>query len=205
MHEVKLTPIHGTLVEKNDIPLPVLADRIRELLKEITVKAGPLVFEVGNLFRVARLDFPSDHGFGVWVSENFSDWPIRTIYNYYQLADKFYQRQELVKIIPQSGLYLLAHPQCEEFREDLVEEFQAEDDKVSYKHVQEAIKSRLPKKEKSEDEDVKAKKYALNNAQITVIWKAIGIAAMGASESDLMLHLQVKEILGTPVETDAEY
>lgn len=203
MHEVKLTPIHGTLVEKNDIPHEVLADRIRELLPQVFNME--IVWEVGNLLRLVRLDKPSDEHFGKWVTENFSDMPIRTIYNYCQLATHFYQRQELVKIIPQSGLYLLAAPQCEEFREDIVADIEFNAEKVSYKAVKKAIADCMPKKEKSEAEDVKAKKYALNNAQITVIWKAIAITASGASESDQMLYLQIKDILGKPVEQDAEY
>lgn len=137
-------PLHGTVIEKNNIPLDELAGRIRELLIRIQERSGDDIWEAGELLRIARLDIPSDEHYGNWVSANFSDTPVRTLYNYCQLSTHFYERQELAKLIPSSGLYLLAAPKCDDFREEVIKEIEAEGEPVSYGYVQKVIKVHKP-------------------------------------------------------------
>lgn len=189
-------PLHGTIIEKNDIPLPVLADRIRELLVQIAEKSGPAIWEVGNLLRIAHLDFPGNANFGNWCSANFAEWPLRTLYDYCQLADKFYQRQELVKLIPQSGLYLLAAPKCDEFREEIVEEIEFQEERVSVKTVQKAIRSHMPASEKADTKP----DHPFTNDQVTALWKAFEMADVSPQGRLHELLEEVKVIIGEPKE-----
>jgi len=190
----ELTQSGGTIIEVNDIPLAELAERIKILLERIRTNSGNDIWEVGELLRLARLDMPSNELFGNWCSLNFSGHSRPTLYNYCQLADQFGDRKELADIIPQSGLYLLAQDKCDEFREEIIEEFQSEE-KVSYKQVQDAIKSHKPTVEKVET----TKSYKLTHPQIFLIWKALNMMELGASEDDKILITEIKGILGEPL------
>lgn len=59
-----------------------------------------------------------DARFGRWVSTNFADTQSSTLLNARRLWEVFGQRQDEVAFIPQSGLYALAEPKCDETRED---------------------------------------------------------------------------------------
>lgn len=144
--EAELVPLHGTLVEKNEIALDELADRIRELLARIQEKSGADILEVGELLRLARLDFPGNSNYGVWCSANFAEQPQRTLYNYCQLAEHFYGRPQLFEEIPQSGLQLLSQPKCDDFREDAIAELRESEAKITYKAVEKVIRDHMPVK-----------------------------------------------------------
>jgi len=205
--EIEVTALHGTVIERNDIPLDELASRIRFLLKQIKEKSGADIWEVGELLRLAKLDYPSKEHFGQWLSANFADTPIRTLYDYYQLADKFYKRQEEVEVIPQSGLYLLAAPKCDEFREEVVESFQKSGGKASFKDVQDAIKRHAPPKKVNPPVETEVAEptaveqtglYRFNNEQVQAIWNSF--KALGTDDRGRLYELQeeIKLIIGEP-------
>lgn len=183
----ELTPLHGTIMEVNDIPLPEIVDRLRVLLAATLNN----IWEIVYLVHLVRIDIPSKELYGNWVSANFADTSQRTLYNYSQLAEHFYKRQEVAEIIPISGLYLLAQPNCDDFREDIIEEFQGED-KVSYKQVQDAIKSHKPEREET------IKSYKLTQDHISAIWGSMNITIHGATDRTKVLFEEIKVILGEP-------
>lgn len=78
------------------------------------------------------------------MSENFSDTShVRSLYNARRLWEVFSDRREEVSFIPQSGLYALAEPKCDEAREDLIAELRGateEGGSVRVKDVKDAIK-----------------------------------------------------------------
>ncbi len=56
---------------------------------------------------------------GRWVSLNFNETSGQLLRQARRLWEVFGQRQDEVAFIPQSGLYALAEPKCDETREDL--------------------------------------------------------------------------------------
>ena len=122
----------GELLPAGEESLNELADQAREILTRHERDA----WELGRVVSKARLrcerkdcgiDGPNpDARFGRWVSENFSDTSqVRSLYNARRLWEVFSERREEVSFIPQSGLYALAEPKCDEAREELIAELRA--------------------------------------------------------------------------------
>jgi N6-adenosine-specific RNA methylase IME4 len=122
----------GELLLDGEESLNELADQAREILTRHERDA----WELGRVVSKARLrcerkdcgiDGPNpDARFGRWVSENFSDTSqVRSLYNARRLWEVFSERREEVSFIPQSGLYALAEPKCDEAREELIAELRA--------------------------------------------------------------------------------
>lgn len=143
----------GELLPAGEASLPELADQARKILD----RHERDTWELGRLVACARArceekdcgvegDNP-DARFGKWVSENFSDTShVRSLYNARRLWEVFSDRREEVSFIPQSGLYALAEPKCDEAREQILttlkEEVAAKGrERVKVSEVEDAIKS----------------------------------------------------------------
>ena len=142
----------GELIPAGDESLPELAEKAGAILE----RHERDVWELGRIVSAARLrcEDPacglegdnSDARFGRWVSENFSDTSnVRSLYEARRLWEVFGQRRDEVAFIPQSGLYALAEPKCDDAREALLAELKASNlankrDKIRVADVDEAIK-----------------------------------------------------------------
>lgn len=116
--------------------LDTLAAQIRDELSTVERSA----WRVGELLAAARQLLPGDREFGRWCSANFAEEiPTRTLYEWRALYDSFGQCKDDVKHIPKSGLYLLAAPQCEDIRWEVVAETR-EWDRVTVDAVETRIK-----------------------------------------------------------------
>ena len=84
-----------------------------------------------------------DERFGNFVSENFADTRQRAMFNYRCMHEVFGHRQDLVEHIPQSALYALAQPKCDDFREAIIS---ALPDTVQVKEIESLIKKAVQEK-----------------------------------------------------------
>ena len=115
--------------------LDSIATQVRNLLGRMEKDA----WEIGRLVSVARKMCESkDCGiegdnpkarFGTWVSENFSDTPIRNIHYMRTMVEQFgpdvigqEKHEAITKRIGQSSLYDLAAPKADSYREDAMSE-----------------------------------------------------------------------------------
>ena len=116
----------GELIPAGEESLPELAEKAAIILE----RHERDVWELGRIVASARLrcedpacgiegDNPNVR-FGKWVSANFAETYSRRLYEARRLWEVFGQRQEEVAFIPQSGLYALAEPKCDEAREGLI-------------------------------------------------------------------------------------
>jgi len=141
----------GELLEAGEESLNELADQARSILERHEREA----WELGRVVAKARLrcEDPAcgiagpnpDARFGRWVSANFADTYSRRLYEARRLWEVFSDRREEVSFIPQSGLYALAEPKCDETREDLIAELktiaaQGKTGRVKIKDVKAEIK-----------------------------------------------------------------
>jgi hypothetical protein len=123
----------GELLLDGEESLNELADQAREILTRHERDA----WELGRVVSKARLRCErKDCGveganpnirFGKWVSDNLSetDDMQKQVYRARRLWEVFSERREEVSFIPQSGLYALAEPKCDEAREELIAELRA--------------------------------------------------------------------------------
>ena len=141
----------GELIPAGEESLPELAEKAAIILE----RHERDVWELGRIVASARLrcedpacgiegDNPNVR-FGKWVSANFAETYSRRLYEARRLWEVFGQRQEEVAFIPQSGLYALAEPKCDEAREGLIAALKAsaqdsKRDKVRVADVEEVIK-----------------------------------------------------------------
>lgn len=141
----------GELIPAGDESLPELAEKAVDILD----RHERDVWELGRIVSAARLrcEDPAcgvagqnpDARFRKWVSTNFVDTHGNTLLNARRLWEVFGQRQDEVAFIPQSGLYALAEPKCDDAREALLAELKASNlankrDKIRVADVDEAIK-----------------------------------------------------------------
>lgn len=139
----------GELLEAGEESLNELADQAREILTRHERDA----WDLGRVVATARLRCERkdcgidgqnpDARFGRWCAENFGTHHRDTILNARRLWEVFSDRREEVSFIPQSGLYALAEPKCDEAREDLIAELRSATEEgatVKVRDVKGAIK-----------------------------------------------------------------
>lgn len=137
----------GELIPAGEESLTELAVRANELLGRVERDT----WELGRVVAAARLrcerpdcgvEGPNpDARFGRWCVENFNTQESRfTIRNARRLWSVFGERQEDVKFLPQSALYLLAEPKCDDVRDDLIAELRESDGRVRVNDVKAAVK-----------------------------------------------------------------
>jgi len=139
----------GELLAAGEESLNELADQARAILTRHERDA----WELGRVVATARARCERkdcgieganpDARFGRWVSLNFKETGWQTIRQARRLWEVFRDRREEVSFIPQSGLYALAEPKCDEAREDLIAELRGateEGGSVRVKDVKDAIK-----------------------------------------------------------------
>jgi len=99
--------------------LDTLAAQIRDELSAVERSA----WRVGELLNAAWNKLNGDkRTFGAWCSTNFVDQHSNSLLNHRRLWEAFGQCRNDVQHIPQSGLYLLAAPQCDDIRWEVVAE-----------------------------------------------------------------------------------
>lgn len=153
----------GELLEAGEESLNELADQAKAILERHEREA----WELGRVVAKARLRCDDqacgivgpnpDARFGRWCVENFNTQESRFhIRQARRLWEVFGHRQDEVAFIPQSGLYALAEPKCDETREGLIAELKAvaaqgKTGKVRVKEVKAEIKqvTSLVKQERS--------------------------------------------------------
>lgn len=147
-----LQPVHletGELLIEGEESLNELADQVSALLDRQERDA----WELGRLVAKARLRCEDrdcgiegrnqDERFGKWCVDNFNTQQRFTLRNHRRLWEVFGERQEEVAFLPQSALYQLAEPKCDQVRDNLILELGASGERVKVRHVQDAIKQAM--------------------------------------------------------------
>ena len=149
-HQMLVHVETGELLEAGEESLNELADQAKAILERHEREA----WDLGRVAAKARLrcEDPAcgikgenpNIRFGRWVRTNFMQTHRNTMLNARRLWEVFGQRQDEVAFIPQSGLYALAEPKCDETREDLIAELktlaaQGKTGKVKVKEVKAEI------------------------------------------------------------------
>jgi len=106
----------------------------------------------------------------------------------------FGERSELVKDVPQKGVYKLCAPKVNEHRENILEDILAHKD-ITNEVVDEAIEVWYPTPVK--DEKPKHCSH-FSPSQVERIWQVLNMCRTGASPSQITLDNSIKAIIGEP-------